>query len=112
MNEYQDEKETYHTEDKVEIWVHVSTPFIWEMALDGRGYKYKVSVVIQSFDSFHGNSVIHNIRVEDKTYKESEDRLREAQMKGKCQDLNYASPRITEKDLGIWEGTLSTLFNR
>ena len=102
MNKGEKEKKTYHTEDKVESRVNVSTPFIWEMALDGRGNKYTISVVIQSIDSFHWNLVIHDIRVEDKTYKESVKRLNDvvtyANGPGHCK--NYVStPFIFETTL-------------
>ena len=41
------------------------------MALDGRSNKYTISVIIQSIDSFHGNPVIQDIRMEDRNHKES-----------------------------------------
>ena len=70
-NKGEKEKETYQTEEKVENRFHVSTPFTGEMALDGRSNKYTISVVIQSIDSFHGNPVIQDIRMEDRNHKES-----------------------------------------
>ena len=77
VNECQDEKEAFHTEDKVVNRVHVFTTFPGEIASDGRNNKHTTSVITKNTDSFHGNQVIHD-------NKESVKRLEDTSGQGYC----------------------------